>query len=134
MLKTLTLSTKNKYELVDLTEQINQLIFQQNIDTGFCLIHAPHATVGLFLDEYEPNLNQDFIKTFQDVIPPQKFQHDKIDNNAKSHLLSALYGTSLTIIIENKKLVLGKYQHILFAEFDGPRQERQLIIKIVNSR
>lgn len=132
MLKTLTFSTKNKYELIDLTEQINQLIFQQNINSGLCLIHAPHATVGLFLDEYEPNLNQDFIKTLQNIIPPQKFQHDKIDNNTKSHLLSALYGTSLTIIIENKKLILGKYQHILFAEFDGPRQKRQIVIKIVN--
>lgn len=133
MLSEITISTKNKYQLADLTNKINKLLHKQKIKNGFATIQTPHATVGLFLDEFEKNLNKDFIKTFSKMLPDQKYLHDKIDNNAKAHILSGIYGTNLTLIIRNNQFIIGKFQHIIFAEFDGPRKDRKIIIKFINT-
>lgn len=126
----ITITTKQQYEVYDLTEQVHAIIKEHNITNGLCTIQALHATVGLFLSELEPNMKQDYSNVFPRLIPDIELAHDKIDGNARAHLLSALFGTNLHLIIKNGQLVIGTWQHVLFAEFDLPK-ERKLAVQFL---
>lgn len=120
-------STKNKYDVIDITEKIEESI---DIDNGLCIVHLPHATAGIIVNEFEPNITSDYITLFKSLLPNKEWRHNYIDNNAEAHLLSSLFGTTKMFIVEDGKLVLGTWQRIILCEFDGPR-ERRVIIKTI---
>lgn len=122
MIHRLTVVPKRQYAVIDLTDNIRHLLKKEHIKDGACTLQALHATVGLFMAEFETNLNQDFYETFQKILPGMNFRHDQVDGNARAHLLSALYGTTVQLLIEGGHLVIGTWQHVLLAEFDNPRE------------
>ena len=126
------LKTKKKIELIDLTEKIINEIKNYKVNEGICIIQTMHTTTSLYLNENEPKINQDFIEFIKKFAYEKKYLHDVIDNNGAAHIVSNLMPSSLNIIIEKGKLLLGKWQRILFLELDGPRKERVLNIKIIN--
>ena len=129
-----SISTKKKIELVDITEQVQYSVERSGAKTGLCTVYAPHATAAIVINEFEPNIQKDFEKVFEAIIPRADYLHDHIDNNAPAHLLSGLFGCGRTIPIEDGKLVLGTWQRIIFCEFDGPRSLRNIVVTIVKSQ
>ena len=123
-MNSIILKIKNKEELIDITNKISKLV---NIKEGICFIFVKHTTCGLFINENEEGIKKDIIKILNSIVPEGKWEHNKIDHNATSHLKSTFLNSSLTIPINNKKLMLGTYQRIFLAEFDGPR-EREVVI------
>ncbi len=124
-MKELIIETNNRNEIIDITNDINKLI---DIEDGICVIYVMHATAGLIINEYEPNIEKDYLSFFKHITSNQDFKHNKIDNNAEAHLLSALLGPSKQIIIKNSALLLSTWQKVLLCEFDGPRK-RKIFIK-----
>jgi secondary thiamine-phosphate synthase enzyme len=129
-----SISTKKKVELVDITSQIEYAVERSGVKSGACVVHAPHATVAIVLNEFEPNLQRDFEQVFEKMLPKMDYAHDHIDNNALSHLLSGLIGSGRTIPIEDGKLALGTWQRIIFCELDGPRSKREIVVSILKSQ
>lgn len=129
-----SISTKKKVELVDITSQIEYAVERSGVKSGACVVHAPHATVAIVLNEFEPNLQRDFEQVFEKMLPKMDYAHDHIDNNALSHLLSGLIGSGRTIPIEDGKLALGTWQRIIFCELDGPRSNREIVVSILKSQ
>jgi secondary thiamine-phosphate synthase enzyme len=129
-----SISTKKKVELVDITSQIEYAVERSGVKSGACVVHAPHATVAIVLNEFEPNLQRDFEQVFEKILPKMDYAHDHIDNNALSHLLSGLIGSGRTIPIEDGKLALGTWQRIIFCELDGPRSKREIVVSILKSQ
>jgi secondary thiamine-phosphate synthase enzyme len=129
-----SISTKKKIELVDITSQIEYAVEKSGVKSGACVVHAPHATVAIVLNEFEPNLQRDFEQVFEKMLPKMDYAHDNIDNNATSHLLSGLIGSGRTIPIEDGKLALGTWQKIIFCELDGPRSDREVVVSILKSQ
>jgi secondary thiamine-phosphate synthase enzyme len=129
-----SISTKKKIELVDITSQIEYAVEKSGVKSGACVVHAPHATVAIVLNEFESNLQRDFEQVFEKILPKIDYAHDHIDNNATSHLLSGLVGSGRTIPIEDGKLALGTWQRIIFCELDGPRSDREIIVSILKSQ
>jgi len=91
---------------------------------------VPHSTAGILLTENEQGLIQDWLNLFKKITSGINFAHNKIDDNADSHLLSGLVGQGKTLVIEDGRLIRGTWQQIFLAEFDGPRQ-RRILIKII---
>jgi secondary thiamine-phosphate synthase enzyme len=130
--KSITLSTKAKYELIDLTETIEEIVANSQVAKGLCLVHASHATVSIICNEHESGLIQDILRKVKEIFPPNAgYMHDRIDDNASSHIASALLGASRTFPIEGGQLVRGTWQNIFLLELDGPRSRRTINIHIM---
>lgn len=119
------ISTKNKEELIDITNEVEKRIKSK---TGICCIFLRHASAGLYINENESGLKEDFLNLLNKIIPNGKgYKHNKHDNNATAHLKASLLGQSVFVPLKEGKLMLGTWQRIFLAEFDGPR-EREIIV------
>ena len=130
--KTLTFSTNEKYQLVDLTESIEKIVSESGIEKGLCLVHASHATAAIICNEHESGLIHDILRKVKDLFPPSAgYLHDRIDDNASGHVASALIGASRTFPVDDGRLVRGTWQNIFLLELDGPRTRRIVNIHII---
>ena len=130
-METFTVSTSKKYELVDITEQVREILKKSKIKEGICTVYTPHATAAIIINEnYDPNVMDDVIEALQKLIPEGKWRHDRIDNNAAAHIKSAIVGPSETIPVKDGELMLGRWQDIIFADFDGPRSDREIFVLV----
>jgi secondary thiamine-phosphate synthase enzyme len=128
----LTLSTSEKYQLIDLTESIEEIVSESEVEKGLCLVHASHATAAIICNEHESGLLHDILRKVKELFPPSAgYLHDRIDDNASSHVASALIGASRTFPIDYGRLVRGTWQNIFLLELDGPRARRTVNMHII---
>lgn len=121
----LTIKSSKREQLIDITDLIEEKI---DIDKGILHIFIPHATAAVTINENaDPNLSKDITNFLNSIVPKGKWMHDRIDNNADSHIKASLIGNSVTIPIKDKKLQLGTWQNIFLCEFDGPRQRKVIV-------
>ena len=126
------ISTSKKRELIDITDKVNSIIKKSKVKNGLCNIFAAHATAAIIINEnYDPNICLDLIDSLNNLIPSGVWRHDRIDGNADAHIKSAILGPSETIPVKNWKLQLGRWQSAMFAELDGPRHDRKIIVTIL---
>jgi secondary thiamine-phosphate synthase enzyme len=127
-----TLSTSEKYQLIDLTESIEEIVSESEVEKGLCLVHASHATAAIICNEHESGLLHDILRKVKELFPPSAgYLHDRIDDNASSHVASALIGASRTFPIDDGRLVRGTWQNIFLLELDGPRARRTVNVHII---
>ncbi len=126
-MKELTVSTHQKTELVDITEQVEKATDRSG---RAILVFTPHATAGVLINENEENLKADFVGFLGKISSLGPFQHDKIDNNTASHLGASFIGQSVVLPLESGRLKLGTWQRIFLVELDGPRERKVIIEKI----
>ena len=125
----LKIDTNKSFEIIDITSQINNLI---DIDKGIISIFSKHSTSAIVVNENESGLLNDLEFTLDNLIDDKfSYSHDRIDNNARSHLKSFLLSSSETLPIENGKLDLGTWQSVFFIELDGPRSTRTVTLTMV---
>ena len=125
----LKIDTNKSFEIIDITSQINNLI---DIDKGIISIFSKHSTSAIVVNENESGLLKDLEFTLDNLIDDKfSYSHDRIDNNARSHLKSFLLSSSETLPIENGKLDLGTWQSVFFIELDGPRSRRTVTLTMV---
>jgi secondary thiamine-phosphate synthase enzyme len=129
----LSVKTREKTELVDVTSDINQLIQKTGIDQGLCMIYVPHTTAAVTINESaDPSVKSDMLMILNRIIPWEAdYRH--LEGNSPAHIKSTLVGSSEWVAIENRRLVLGTWQGIFFCEFDGPRT-RKLHVRIVEEQ
>ncbi len=130
MVREFNISSENRYQLIDITDKVEGVVRGSKIKDGLVLIFVPHSTAGIILTENESGLKQDWLAVLKKLISDFDFFHNKIDNNADSHILSGLLGQERTLMIENNSLVRGTWQQIFLVELDGPKK-RRIIIKII---
>lgn len=132
MIKEFRILTNKKQELIDITDKIKEIVKDSGVKNGICIIYVPHATAGILINEnYDNSVCNDIINKLEEIAPStNRYEHDKIDDNAHSHIKASIIGPSETTIIQNNKLVLGTWQGIALAEFDGPKT-RTILVKII---
>lgn len=125
--------TNQSEDFKNITPQIEEIISSSNIKSGLVLVYVPHATAAITINENaDPNIGFDILKAIKRIIPDHNnYSHDRIDNNASSHIKSSLIGPSETLQIRDNQLVLGTWQSILLMDFDGPKT-RNINIKIIS--
>lgn len=132
MFKGFNIPTENRYQLVDITQEIEEIIEESEIKEGLVLVFVPHSTAGIVLTENEKGLKNDWLEIFKKLTSGIDFQHNRIDNNADSHILSGLIGQGRVLPVKNGRIQRGTWQNIFLAEFDGPRR-RRVIVEIVST-
>ena len=129
-METLSVSTSERVDLVDITSQVAQEVAKSGVGTGTVTIYVPHTTCGVTINESaDPDVARD-IKTHLAKLVPQNGGFKHYEGNSDSHIKTSMIGSSENIFIENGKLVLGTWQGIFLCDFDGPRT-RKVYIKIV---
>ena len=127
--KSLKLNTSKNFEIIDITSAINDLI---DIDNGIISIFSRHSTTAIVVNENESGLLSDFEFMLENLVQDKfTYEHDRIDNNARSHLKSFLLSSSECLPIRNSRLDLGTWQSVFFVELDGPRSNRTLSLTII---
>ncbi|OGH96944.1 MAG: hypothetical protein A2287_04800 [Candidatus Melainabacteria bacterium RIFOXYA12_FULL_32_12] len=123
----ITVKTQRKNDLIDITSEIKGIVEALNIQNGICVIFCPHTTAGITINEaFDPAVKGDLLFSLNKMSPDYKeFRHT--EGNSDAHAKSSIVGCSLNLIINKGKLMLGQWQGIYFAEFDGPRTREVLI-------
>lgn len=132
MTKSFTVSSAERYQLVDITSQVEKLIGEGKIKEGICLIFVPHSTCAIIFTENEEGLKNDWLQFLRRLVEDLDFEHNQIDDNADSHILAGILGQGRVLPIENGSLQRGTWQQIFLVELDGPRT-RRVVIKVVGS-
>jgi thiamine phosphate synthase YjbQ (UPF0047 family) len=149
------LATEGHTDIVDITPEVNQKLNSLKIKNGIVNISVCGSTGALTTCEYEPGLVQDMKNLFDRLIPAPTprhsvggrgsdssrkpdvgaghYHHDQAwgDGNGHSHLRSSLVGPSVTFPFNNRKLVLGTWQQIIFIDFDNRPRDRKLILQFL---
>ena len=132
-----TLSSEEGTEVTDITKLVREAIQQFPVSAGIALINTLHTTCAVFINEFQSALIDDLKGLVERLVPERHgYRHDDPRfsdcerGNAHSHLCSALLGRSVAIGLNNGELTLGRFQSIIFAEFDGPRK-RDIAIQVI---
>ncbi|HEV8473669.1 MAG TPA: secondary thiamine-phosphate synthase enzyme YjbQ [Methylomirabilota bacterium] len=134
-----TLHSEECTEVTDITKLVREAIQQFPVSAGIALINTLHTTCALFINEFQSALIDD-LKTLVEKIVPERggYRHDDPRysdcerGNAHSHLRAALLGRSIAVGVNNGEITLGRFQSIIFAEFDGPRK-REITVQVIGA-
>jgi secondary thiamine-phosphate synthase enzyme len=130
MLTRLTVPTRRREVLEDVTERVVEALHASGVQEGVCYVICPHTTAGVTINEAaDPAVATDVIGYLAELVPHQgEWLHS--EGNSDAHIKAAMLGHSVVVPIETGELVLGTWQGIYLAEFDGPRA-RTVFVKIM---
>ena len=130
--KELRFSTKGEIDLVDITAEVERAVEESGIENGVALVFVPGATGAIVTIEHESGLLEDFRRALKELIPKGKgYLHDRIDDNAHSHLRATLLGASECFPVVNGRLLRGTWQQIFFVELDVRPRHRRVMVQVV---
>ncbi len=125
------IDTRARVEFKDITALVQKFIEESGVQSGICHVFVPHTTAAILINENDdPTLQKDFDNFLEQLAPREKDYHHN-DGNCDAHLKASVIGCSKALLIENGRLVLGRWQGVFFCEFDGPRR-RDLRVRIVS--
>ena len=122
MTKRLFVSTNHPREVLDITALINREIAAAEFAGGACKLFLAHTTAGLTTADLDPGMADDLTEALWELVPKIGYSSHHNPEHAPSHILGALIGPSLGLIVQNGQLVLGTWQRVVLMEFDGPKQ------------
>jgi secondary thiamine-phosphate synthase enzyme len=121
--------TKNRRELVNITDRVAAFVQASGIREGMVLVSAMHITAGVFVNDHEPGLWEDIWQWLEHLAPAREdYKHHRTgEDNGDAHLKSLLVHHEVIVPITKGKLDLGTWQQIFYAEFDGQRRKRMIL-------
>lgn len=124
-----TLRTERQ-NFYNITANVERAIKESGVTDGICTVFCPHTTAGMTINENaDPDVVRDLLLALDKTYPDRKeFRH--AEGNSSAHLKASAMGSSITVIVEKGKLILGTWQGIYFCEFDGPRI-RKYYVKVI---
>jgi secondary thiamine-phosphate synthase enzyme len=129
MMIELQIRTRAQTEFQEITAQVQRAVAESGAQDAICHIFVPHTTAGLTLNEnWDPNVRDDLLHAMAEMVPDLPYRHS--EGNSPAHLMATLVGSSETLLIDSGRLVLGSWQGLYLAEFDGPRL-RKVLLRIV---
>jgi len=133
MRETIKLATHQREQLVDITDQVASIAKLSGIRDGLIALYARGATAAIMIQEnWDDSVQTDVIDFLRKLIPAGVWLHDRQDGNGDAHLKSGLVGPSETLPLIDGKPGLSTWQNIFFCEFDGPRQQREVVVTILS--
>ncbi len=131
MIKRLELRTTSREQLIDITAHIRSVLRNEDFDTGIAVIYVPHTTCGVTINENaDPSVKEDIMQALSRLVT-RDFPYRHEEGNADAHIKASLVGSSVTVMVESGTMILGTWQGVFLAEFDGPRM-RSVLIKLLS--
>jgi secondary thiamine-phosphate synthase enzyme len=129
MLREFTLSTE-RTGMINITNSVRETLRESGAKGGVCVVYCPHTTAGVTINENaDPDVVRDMLFALDKTYPDRpEFRH--AEGNSAAHLKASAMGASVTIPVQDGKLLLGMWQGVYFCEFDGPRK-RRFFVKIL---
>ena len=130
MVTRLDVGTRGREELVDVTAIVSAAVSETGIQSGVVTLFVPHTTAAITINENaDPDVVADMLRGLHELIPQHNALFRHAEGNSDAHIKTSLVGSSVQVLVEGGRLVLGTWQAIYFCEFDGPRS-RKLWVKI----
>jgi secondary thiamine-phosphate synthase enzyme len=135
-MKTLTdylfFTTRERREMVRITDEVADIVRRSGVREGMVLVSAMHITAGVYVNDWEDGLIEDFGEWLEKLAPSGRdYRHHQTgEDNADAHLKRTLIGHQVTLPITNGKLDLGPWEQVFYAEFDGKRKKR-VVVKVM---
>ena len=125
----LTFNTRKHREYIHITPQVENIVRSAGINDGMVLVSAMHITAGVYVNDNEEGLIEDIDQWLEKLAPfRREYQHHQTgEDNGDSHLKAILVRHQVIVPIASGKLVLGTWQRVFYAEFDGQRSKRVLV-------
>lgn len=121
-MKTITIRTRKKDEVVDITETVESSLREINAGDGVSMVFAAHTTCAITTADLDPGTDLDLLDALRRLLPKMSYRHPHDPAHTPDHILSSLIGPSVTVPYANGRLLLGTWQRIILVELDGPRQ------------
>jgi secondary thiamine-phosphate synthase enzyme len=124
MLLTISINTRDRSEMIDITSKVEEELNRSGLKDGVCFLFVPHTTAGITINEgADPSVVGDIQATLNRLVPWEgSYRH--LEGNSAAHIKSSLIGNSVIVLVESGRLRLGTWQGIFFCEFDGPRSRK----------
>ena len=125
--------TKGYTDISDITDDVKRIVARSGVKNGLVTVSVSSSTSGITTLEFEPGLISDFRKVLETIAPEKGvYGHDEKwhDGNGFSHIRSSLVGTSKTIPITSKSLLLGTWQQIILVDFDNRPRSRKVFVQV----
>jgi len=128
MQREITVRSRERYEVIDLTSEVARLVAEAGIEEGICSVYVPHATAAIVINENDdPNLCTDLLDALDKLVPEGMWRHDRVDRNGAAHIKAAILGPGEAIPVRDGRLLLGTWQAVMLVDLDGPRQRRVIV-------
>lgn len=123
-----TITTKKRYEILDITDRVEEVRKKAQLADGFILASCMHITASVFVNDHESGLWEDIMAWLEDLAPrkPEYKHHLTGEDNADAHLKRMVLGHQVLVPVTNSKLDLGTWERVHYGEFDGQRPKRIL--------
>jgi secondary thiamine-phosphate synthase enzyme len=128
------LDTPGNAHIAGITEPVRRALTRTGLSAGTVTVFAPGATGAVTTVEFEPGVVQDMQELFDAIVPPEKFYQHNVnlgDANGHSHVRAGLLGPSLTVPFADGAMLLGRYQEIVFVDFDARPRSRSVVVQIM---
>ncbi len=129
----LWMNTGNRYEIVNITSQVEAAIKKSGVKEGLCLVNAMHITASVFINDNESGLHEDFLKWVEKLAPygVDKYKHNLTgEDNGDAHLKRTIMGREVVVAVTKGELDFGPWEQVFYGEFDGQRKKR-VLVKII---
>lgn len=124
------IETHQKQSFTNLDHYLNEAIRDSGVSDGIVLVYCPHTTAAITINENaDPDVKVD-LKLGMNETFPNRTDYVHMEGNSDGHMKSSVVGASEMLILANEKLILGTWQSVYFAEFDGPRH-RTFYVKLL---
>lgn len=132
-MKTVTIDTKQRNQMIDITSIVEASVRESGIKNGVCYVFVPHTTAAITINENaDEDVVRDILSTLSKIIP-YKDDYRHMEGNSDAHIKASLMGNTLAVIVDEGRLILGTWQSLFFCEFDGPRK-RKIMIKVAGDK
>ncbi len=132
--KKIKFATRGETDIIDITDEVSACLRDSGLTRGTVTVFVPGATGGITTLEYEPGLVKDLQRAFETFAPKDReYAHnDKWkDMNGYSHVRASFLGPSLTVPVIDGELQLGKWQQIIFIDFDDRPRSREITLQML---
>src|SRR5512136_2073324 len=125
-------NTRTKREYINITTKVQEVVQKSGVREGMVLVSAMHITAGVYVNDWEDGLIEDFGEWLEKLAPSgRNYRHHQTgEDNADAHLKRTLIGHQVILPITNGKLDLGPWEQVFYAEFDGQRKKR-VVVKVL---
>jgi secondary thiamine-phosphate synthase enzyme len=124
----ITLRSDRRTQLIEITREVEDVL--EGVEGGAALVFVPHTTAGVTINENaDPAVTRDFERALERMVGDDwGWEHVEAgEENAPSHIRSALMSPQVVVPLDRGRLALGTWQGIFFCEFDGPRTRKVLV-------
>lgn len=125
----LTMHTKKRYDIVDITDEVEGFRERAKLEDGIILVSAMHITASIFVNDHESGLWHDIMEWLEGIAPrkPDYRHHQTGEDNADAHLKRMVLGHQVVVPVTNGRLDFGPWERVHYGEFDGQRPKRVLL-------